>query len=420
MFNKKVKIIFSSAIVLGAIIYGITNAIIKKIEENEKRAQLEHIKRMKKDLRNKLSNSFIESKDFPCEAVIDDKKVVLKYSIDEKLSKYIKKLLKRYRSDFSSVTVIDNNSGQVLAAIGYERNGNKTNNLLPFTSTHPSASVFKIITSAELLEKDEIDIESKIAFSGKSTTLYKYQLKEPKRWKRYQSFERAFAFSNNVIFGKVAINNIKAQEIFEMANKFGFNTQLMNDVYLPTSVFNMPEDQYNLAELASGFNRKTLMSPIHGAVIASIVANDGVLKYPSIIDRIIEKDSGKEIELFSHGEKRVIQEQTSEELQELMESTVKRGTARGGFRRMTRRVKKLLEIGGKTGTITGGVPFGKRDWFVAYAKPKYKNLDSGISISVMNVNIKKWYVKSTYLANKIIEYYYRKVQPIQKTVAEVR
>ena len=90
----------------------------------------------------------------------------------------------------------------------------------------------------------------------------------------------------------------------------------------------------------------------------------------------------------------------------MMEHTVKRGTARGAFRaRKTRKIRDI-EIGGKTGSITGGLPYGKRDWFVSYAKPKGEESDKGISICVMIVNVKKWYIKSHYLAKNIIQYYY--------------
>ena len=78
-----------------------------------------------------------------------------------------------------------------------------------------------------------------------------------------------------------------------------------------------------------------------------------------------------------------------------------------------KRVLNSLNIGGKTGTITGGLPYGKRDWFVSYAIPK-NNFDKGISLCVMIVNVKKWYIKSPVLAKNIIEYYYSRVQKIGK------
>ena len=67
---------------------------------------------------------------------------------------------------------------------------------------------------------------------------------------------------------------------------------------------------------------------------------------------------------------------------------------------------KTLDIGGKTGTITGGIPYGKRDWFISYAKKSDQEEDRGISVAVMIVNLEKWYVKSTVLAKDIIQHYY--------------
>jgi hypothetical protein len=93
--------------------------------------------------------------------------------------------------------------------------------------------------------------------------------------------------------------------------------------------------------------------------------------------------------------------------------TITKGTARSSFRRSLYLLNKL-EIGGKTGSITGGEPYGKRDWFVSYAKSLEDKTDKGISICVMIVNQKKWYIKSPLLAKNIMEYYYSTLHPLKK------
>ena len=102
-----------------------------------------------------------------------------------------------------------------------------------------------------------------------------------------------------------------------------------------------------------------------------------------------------------------------------MESTVKKGTARKSFRRFDRFLREELRIGGKTGSITGGIPFGKRDWFSAFAVPKNKKLGEGISISVMNINVDKWFVRSTYLAKEVIDYYYKEINPLKEIITSL-
>jgi hypothetical protein len=74
---------------------------------------------------------------------------------------------------------------------------------------------------------------------------------------------------------------------------------------------------------------------------------------------------------------------------------------------MRKNLHKKLEIGAKTGSITGGFPFGKHEWITVFARPKAgKKGDKGISVAVLNINKEKWYVRSGYIAKKLIEYYY--------------
>jgi penicillin-binding protein A len=413
--NRKFQI--SMSIVSSLII--VSGALSKYSEIRKEKNHQEKLKVVYTNVKTRLNASFTNGENWPEQIEVADQSLRLNYTFDSQLTKYIKKLLKRYRSDYSSIIVLDNNTGQILSAIGYERNGNKFNNNLAFSSTHPSASLFKMVTAANLIENSKLNPKSKIQFRGRGTTLYKYQLKNKKtRWTRKQTLERAFAFSNNVIFGKASINHSDKDHLYKMAQNFGFNEKLMDEVNLAKSNFKYPENNYNLAELASGFNRETTISPVHAAMMSSIVANNGIMKYPRIITNVVDQSDGKEVLALDDTSKRVISPETSDKLFDMMTLTVNRGTARKSFNKMRRKIKRSLDIGGKTGTITGGIPFGKRDWFTAFAKPKQTDLGNGISISVMNVNINKWYVKSAYLAQDIIEYYYKKIFPRKQKVSE--
>src|SRR6476619_2686587 len=106
--------------------------------------------------------------------------------------------------------MLDNETGNILAAVDYARNKNVFGRDLAFTNSHPSASIFKIITAADLLENTHIKTDTEFHFTGRSTTLYRSQLKEPasRRWIRSLDFQKAFATSNNVIFGRTAIENL--------------------------------------------------------------------------------------------------------------------------------------------------------------------------------------------------------------------
>ena len=366
-----------------------------------------------KFVRASVSQRVISEASFPKTLLYDDKNIGVSYTINPDLQMGLEKILKRYPSFHTAVVVMDNKTGKILAAAGINRQDREINFSLPFSTTHPSASLFKVVTTADLLENGKMLPHTKMSYRGRGTTLYKYQLKNKiSRWTRWISFQKAFASSNNVIFGKAAISKSSGPSIFKTAFKFGFNRDLMNDFNLGPSRFLMPESQYHLAELASGFNKETVISPVHAASLSSVIANNGKFVTPFLIEKItLEGETSK---LFDVEEKQVISEKTATDLAAMMELTTQRGTARAVLRgRLGKKIGKAFIVGAKTGSITGGIPKGKRDWLTLYAKPKETVVSvekpslnsSGISLAVMNINDKKWYYKSTYIAKKVLELY---------------
>ncbi len=364
-----------------------------------------------------MEKSFLQGSEWPDQLRVNNQMLKVEYTFNDNLTNYAKNLLKQYRSDYTTITVIDNETGKVLAAVGYEGRSNRFDKNLVLSNTHPSASLIKIVTTAELLQNTAVKKETMFDFRGRSTTLFKYQLNDSKnnRWDKSQTFETAFAKSNNVIFGKAAIKNTTAENLVKMAEGFGFNQPILKEFSFLKSEIRPVKDDFGLAELASGYNVDTVISPIHAAAMASVVANDGVLRTPKLISRIIDP-TGNNIWPDTASERRAISPETSKEMHEMMAMTIEDGTARRSFRKMNRGFMDVLDIGGKTGSITGGTPFGKRDWFAAYAIPREKTKGKGISISVMNVNVKKWHVKSSMLAKNIIEYYYKNINPVAVNV----
>ena len=374
--------------------------LFKSYESYAIDAKIMFNKRLRSAVKTKISNSLITNKKFTDEVSFEDITYKLDYTIDDKLQLALIKLLKRYPSEHTSVVVVDNETGGILAAAGVKKKNREIDFTLPFSSTHPSASLFKLVTSADLIENGGLFTDKMYTYRGKGTTLYKYQLKDKKsRWSRSMSFKRAFIFSNNVIFGKAAMRETDPSSIFKMALKFGFNRNLMDDFNLGVSRFDMPDSQYNLAELATGFNGETQVSPVHAAIFSLIIANDGVMMKPHILKSIISEED----ELFSSVKTiKVFSKKTAKDLRLMMKATTERGTARRLTRgRMGRKIANFFELGAKTGSITGGLPYGKRDWITLYAKPKVSG-GRGISISVMNINKKKWYYKSTFIAKNIL------------------
>ena len=138
--------------------------------------------------------------------------------------------------------------------------------------------------------------------------------------------------------------------------------------------------------------------------MAAIVANDGKMVTPYMVDSVTANDGSMLYQpqtRVSH--EQVISAASARALRELMRETTRNGSARKSFRGLNRyKVYKGMEIGGKTGSLTGFSPKGRHDWFVGYAEKEGKR----IAYASLIVNKEKWYVRSAYVARQFIYHYF--------------
>ncbi len=88
-----------------------------------------------------------------------------------------------------------------------------------------------------------------------------------------------------------------------------------------------------------------------------------------------------------------------------MNDTVESGTSRKSFKELTKKKTfAVLEMGGKTGSITGQNPKGKTEWFVGYGKLGTRM----IAVATVVVNKEFWTVKPSFVAQKLIKTYFEK------------
>jgi peptidoglycan glycosyltransferase len=127
------------------------------------------------------NQALFEHNKIPNELVFDGKSYTFENEINWKLNDYIEREIKRYRPDYVSVVVLDNNSGRVIAVTDYSREERSFGKRLSFSTTNPAASVFKLITAADLIENTDVNTETYFTYNGKGSTLYKYQLKDKKK-----------------------------------------------------------------------------------------------------------------------------------------------------------------------------------------------------------------------------------------------
>ena len=328
------------------------------------------------------------------------------YTFDRPLQQYMEQLFSEYRPDYGSFVALEARSGRILCLVSYARDAPLLENLA-LRASFPSASVFKIVTAAAAVENRQLSGDTVLSYSGRKHTLYRGQILESRitRWTRHITLRDAFSHSINTIFGRLGAFTLGPNFLKTTAEAFGFNRQIVSDLTLQpgrASIPEDPEDAWGLAESASGFTRENTMSPLQGALIAAAVANDGVMMEPYAVESLRDP-SGRS--LYNNAVQVAAvstQPSTAREVRSMMQKTVRFGTPRGSFKGFFRGTTANIEVGGKTGSLTGFDPPGKYDWFVGYAHAGTEHL----AFASLTVHQKQWRVKSAYLARRAIEYHF--------------
>ena len=339
-------------------------------------------------------------------------RAVLEYAFDPRLQDYMESLYKQYKPDYGAFVAMDATTGQVLSLVSFSTKPGPIGNLA-LRATFPSASVFKVVTAAAAIETKNYSANTIIPFNGANHTLYRNNVMKNQvtRWTRYPTLKTAFANSINTVFGKLGALNMTPAELKSYADRFGFNKPIPADLPVQSGSAPVPEDPWERAETASGYTRDNTMSPLQGAMIAAAVVNDGVMMEPFIV-RSVFTDEGKSIYKVEPKMAGVsVDARTAAEIRELMKETVIHGTSKKSFRGFFKHGKKYaalaqrIQVGGKTGSLTGMDPPGKYDWFVGYGSDGSRK----IAVAALSVHEKFWKVKSSYLARMAIEKYFGEI-----------
>ena len=303
-------------------------------------------------------------------------------SLDPDLQNFLLSGLDRKNSRHVGIVAMDPVSGRVLALAGFDRTDAACNPCLQ--SGFPAASIFKIVTAATAVDLLGYSADSPMHFNGGKHTLYKGQLTERvDRNTTTVPFAEAFADSINPVFGKLGELRLGRPLLERAAATFGFNQPLDFDVSLPPSRFQVSGDPYHWAEIASGFNRQTTISPLHGAAVVAAILNEGRMPSQTVVERIADEEGEVIYQAGLVPGRQIMTPRAAGELARMMEATIITGTARKAFRgHETDAVLANLSLGGKTGSISNTTRDVRYDWFVGYAKERQGERQLVVSVMV--------------------------------------
>ena len=329
----------------------------------------------------------------------------IQYTLDPELQNTVTQVFNHFDPDYGVFVALDPDNGEILALVNHRRDGNNSENLA-LKASYPAASVFKIITAAAAIDIGKANANTVIPFNGKTTSLYRKNVLEHKdnQWTRRLPLSSAFAKSVNTVFARLGVRFVGGKTLLAYAEAFGFRQGLGADFTLETSAIDLdPTDDWSIAETAAGYTRTTTLSPVHGAVIAAAAVNGGRRVQPTLVRTIVGEDGLILYEAKTTTGKKIVKADTAKELQSLMQQTVINGSARTSFKNFARGTMEAVNVGGKTGSLTGETPAGRYDWFVGYAEKNGRKL----AFAAMCINRKVWYVKSATVARKAVEHFFR-------------
>jgi peptidoglycan glycosyltransferase len=228
---------------------------------------------------------------------------------------------------------------------------------------YPPGSIFKTITAAAALDAGQATPETRYEDRGelKVDSHIIRELNRPNPPKNEYTLAEAFRFSLNVVFAQVALK-LGPERLDDYAKRFGFDTDIPFDLRVARSqVANGPEFLQRKTGLAdTGYGQgELLVSPLHMALVAATIANDGRMMQPYLVSSVTTRD-GRVLQQWKPTIWRTpIGEAAARATRSMMVQSVEQG--QGNPARIPG-----VQIGGKTGTAEIGVGTLTHAWFIAF------------------------------------------------------
>ena len=321
-------------------------------------------------------------------------------TIEPGLQTFMEHTLDSYEVPYAALVAIEPRSGRVLAYVSHS-SANPDSGDLVLDPTPPAASVFKVVTGAALIDAGK-SADTRICYGGGASRLRAIDLDDvPGHDSQCATLGEAMGGSINAVFAKLADRTLEPPTLERYAAAFGFGHALPFDVPTRPSPAEVPTERLEFARTAAGFWHMH-MSPLHAALIASTIANDGEMPRAILVDRVLDAHGAVLGRATPEVFRRVIPVETAQQVNAMMRNTVAHGTARRTFHDPAG-VAFLpgISIAGKTGTLSGENPYRGYTWWVGFAPADHPT----IAVAALVVNTPMWRIKASFVAREALRYY---------------
>jgi cell division protein FtsI/penicillin-binding protein 2 len=310
-------------------------------------------------------------------------------TLDPELQRAAMRALEKSRAPSGAVVMSDVRTGRILvwAAIGSEGD-------LVRKAKYPGASLFKVVTSAALIDGGEVKATDVVCFQGGESRLEEADLQPGcHAGDVHVRFDKALGKSINAVFGKLALAHLDQAELDSMSRAFGIGQSPPIDVPVEATSIRIPKDRLGLARAAAGFGRSK-MSPLAALDVMQTIANKG--------ERIRFHVTGNPASIPRVALGHPIDEETAQRLVRMLEVTTRVGTSAKAFEPMEG--KPDVSVAGKTGTLAYEKPKRLVSWFAGFAPSR----EPEVAVAVLLANDEKWWKKANEVARQVLDAHFER------------
>jgi penicillin-binding protein A len=326
-------------------------------------------------------------------------------TLDADLERTAIGLMNAHHLPEGAVVLMDVATGKLLVYANHVEKGPPRD--LCAEATAPSASVFKIVTAAALVEDAHLGPDTKQCYSGGEQRINTVDLvDDPQRDRWCTTLAGAMGRSINTVFARLAKQHLAPAQLETMAHRFGYGQPFAFDVPVQPSALHVPSEPLEFARTAAGFWNSTL-SPLEAAELSAIVAREGEAVRPSVVDKVVVGDAVAWSAPDGPVTRRVVSKETAGQLATMMEHTVSEGTSwrafhdgKGGA------FLPGVTVAGKTGTLTDAETKRYYTWFTGYAPSHPQPGVRQVAVAVLVVNGPAWQVKANVIARDVLRAYF--------------
>jgi cell division protein FtsI/penicillin-binding protein 2 len=326
-------------------------------------------------------------------------------TLDADLQRTAVGLMNAHHLPEGAVVLMDVSTGKLLVYASHVEKGPARD--LCAEATAPSASVFKIVTAAALVEDAHLGSDTKQCYSGGEQRINTADLvDDPQRDRWCTTLAGAMGRSINTVFARLAKQHLAPAQLEAMARRFGYGQPFAFDVPVQPSALRVPSEPLEFARTAAGFWNTTL-SPLEAAELSAIVAREGEAVRPSVVEKVVVGDAVSWSAPDGPTTRRVVARETAGQLAAMMEHTVSEGTSwrafhdgKGGA------FLPGVTVAGKTGTLTDAETKRYYTWFTGYAPSHPQPGVRQVAVAVLVVNGPAWQVKANVIARDVLRAYF--------------